>query len=150
MYQAAEKTITDASRLVFASAGQWITSESDRKASSDFIPLSVRSDVIGPSCLCAVKVLKFFVGILKKFCAEGKGTTTGPVPNKRSQSVSSQGVNGSSSGMGGSASRLTNSLGFGAEAVSPESRELLFALKAVHAIFLAEGDLHSSRALISK
>lgn len=149
VYQAAEKTIIEASRLVFASAGKWITLEFERNSSID-LTLSERQDLIGPSSACAVKVLKFFVGILQKFCTEGKGTTTGPAANKRSQTTSAQGANGSSSGMGNSAPRLSISLGFGTEPLSPEIRELLFALKAVHAIFLAEGDLHSSRALISK
>ena len=135
---------------MFASAGQWITLDSDRNSSIQSAPLSVRQDLIGPSSACAVKVLKFFVGILQKFCTEGKGTAIGPAANKRSPAASSQGVNGSSSSMGGSTPRLSSSLGFGTEAVNPEIRELLFALKAVHAIFLAQGDLHSSRALISK
>ena len=39
---------------------------------------------------------------------------------------------------------------FGGDTVNGETRELLFAIKAINAIFLAEGELNGSRALISK
>lgn len=144
VYQAAEKTIIEASRLVFSSAGQRSAQISDRIVTDDGV------DSIGPSCVCAVKVLKFFVGILHKFSSEGKGSTAGGASAKRSSVSLTQSPNGGGGGLNGSAPRHSGNLGFWGEYVNPETRELLFAIKAVHAIFLAGGDLHASRALISK
>lgn len=151
VYQAAEKTIIEASRLVFASAGQRSSQTSNGTESENGIVSSDRgSESRGPSCACAVKVLKFFVGILHKFSSEGKASTAAGTSAKRSSVSLSQSPNGGGGGLNGSAPRHSGNLGFGGEYVNPETRELLFAIKAVHAIFLAEGDLHASRALISK
>jgi hypothetical protein len=147
VYQAAEKTIIEASRLVFSSAGQRSTQMPDGVAVDNGIaPL----DPKGPSCFCAVKVLKFFVGILHKFSSEGKGSTAGGASVKRSSVSLTQSPNGGGGGLNGSVPRHSGNLGFWGEYVNSETRELLFAIKAVHAIFLAGGDLHASRALISK
>ena len=146
VYQAAEKTIIEASRLVFSSAGQKSAQISDSTVDDNIASV----DSNGPSCVCAVKVLKFFVGILHKFSSEGKGSTAGGASAKRSSVSLTQSPNGGGGGLNGSAPRHSGNLGFWGEYVNPETRELLFAIKAVHAIFLAGGDLHASRALISK
>lgn len=146
VYQAAEKTIIDASRFIFSSAGRRFSYDCIDAISDDSVAL-IPNQVQGPSCVCAVKVLKFFVGILQKFCSQSKG---GPLstPSKRAAS-SSQGINGNGNGTPGSYRRVSD-LGMSGESVNAETREVLFCIKAVHSIFRADGDLHGSRTLISK
>jgi hypothetical protein len=146
VYQAAEKTIIDASRFVFASAGKSIVCNTDRidqVTDSESLP-SRYIPGPPPSCVCAVKVLGFFVGILQRHCAEGIVTGIATSANSgKSPKVSSTQTSG-----GTTIARHSKALGD--QAMSPETRELLFTLKAIKAIFLAEGDLDASRALISK
>jgi hypothetical protein len=143
VYLAAEKTIKDASRFVFASAGAAITTELDLNKPSeaaDFTHLARYSS--GPSPVCAVKVMEFFIGILHKHCVEGETkTATGSNVGKRSAS---------STNLSGSGTIARHTMALGDQAISPSTKELLFALTAINAIFLAEGGLNASRALISK
>eukprot|EP00596_Hydrurales_sp_CCMP1899_P004941 CAMPEP_0119047238 /NCGR_PEP_ID=MMETSP1177-20130426/51980_1 /TAXON_ID=2985 /ORGANISM="Ochromonas sp, Strain CCMP1899" /LENGTH=1905 /DNA_ID=CAMNT_0007021581 /DNA_START=110 /DNA_END=5824 /DNA_ORIENTATION=- len=145
VYQAAEKIIIDASRFVFASAGKpivWKSVEIDQGIGSESSPSGY---ITGPppSCVCAVKVLGFFVGILQRHCAEGKaaGMATSSNGTKSPKSSNTQNSGGTTI--------ARHSMALGDQAISPATRELLFTLKAINAIFLAEGDLDASRALIS-
>ena len=160
VYQAAEKTIIDASCFVFANAGRLVAleksspggldyTEVNRDCFSDTVVVNHRGRGLGgPSSSCAVKVLKFFIDILQRSCDEGKSSATGSTTVKRSPS-SSTGVGGANgNGMTNGAQNPRHS--FGGDTVNGETRELLFAIKAINAIFLAEGELNGSRALISK
>jgi hypothetical protein len=146
VYQAAEKMIIDASRFVFASAGKpiiWKSVGIDQVIESESSPSRY---IAGPppSCVCAVKVLRFFVGILQKHCAEGKAAGMATSSNGAKSPKSSVTQNS------GGTTIARHSMALGDQAISPATRELLFTLKTINAIFLAEGDLDASRALISK
>jgi hypothetical protein len=147
VYQAAEKTIIDASRFIFSSAGRRATYDYIDAMSDSSIALAPKAS-LGPSCVCAVKVLNFFVGILQKFCSQSKGGPAGTPSSKRA-ATSSQGSNGSNNGTPVNYRRVSD-LGMSGESVNAETREVLFCIKAIHSIFLAEGNLHGSRTLISK
>lgn len=146
VYQAAEKIIIDASRFVFASAGNPIVSKiggTDEVIESESSPSKYFTEP-PPSCVCAVKVLGFFVGILQRHCTEGKVTAIATSVNGTKSPKSSI------TQSGGVTTIARHSMALGDQTMSPATRELLFTLKAINAIFLAEGDLDASRALISK
>jgi hypothetical protein len=147
VYQAAEKTIIDASRFIFNSASKRIAYETDPTLSNGGKEIRI----LGPSSICAVKVLNFFIEILQRCCDEGKSVASGSTSSKRNSSSPAASTNGNGNGAVNGTNGTRHSInGFGGETVNPETRELLFAIKAINAIFLAEGDLDSSRALISK
>ena len=148
VYQAAEKTIIDASRLIFSSAGRSVTYDSTEALNDNSIAL-IPYQAQGPSCVCAVRVLKFFVGILQKFCSQSKGGPSNNNTSSKRTATSTQGSNGSNNGTPVNYRRVSD-LGMSGESVNAETREVLFTIKAVHSILRAEGDLHGSRTLISK
>ena len=149
VYQAAEKTIIDASCFVFANAGRIETMELSSEASgiSGSNGTQVSNHGPGPSSICAVKVLKFFIDILQKSCDEGKAVNGGQakraVPSATANAINIA-TGGNSGGNIGSQNTRHNDI------IDTETRNLLFAIKAINAIFLADGNLDGSRALISK
>lgn len=149
VYQAAEKTIIDASCFVFANAGkrEAIDSNSEVLGISESNDTDPSNHGEGPSSTCAVKVLKFFIDILQKSCDEGKAVNGGQA-KRALPSATANAINiatgGNSGGNIGSQNTRHNDI------IDTETRNLLFAIKAINAIFLADGNLDGSRALISK
>lgn len=156
VYQAAERTIIEASCFVFANAWRGNASEvvEISELNQTNIPIKVRTNNGGgPSAVCAVKVLKFFIDILQRSCGDEKAVNGGPT--KRTASSSAAGatsiaVGSNSSGSPNGTQSIRHNVGYGGNMIDAEARDLLFTIRAINAIFLAEGDLDGSRSLISK
>ena len=121
IYQAAEKTMLDASRFVFTFAAL--------RLGEHRVPAAAVRNT-GPGASCAVDVMSFFLGILQRHAVDAGKITTSSI--KRHQASS------------GSLSAL-NDVSLGSD-----MQELLLALKAIGVAFLGDGDLDACRALIMR
>ena len=120
VYQAAEKTLLDASRFVFTCA-----------AAQSSCPKTSLGH--GPGAVCAVEVMSFFLSILQKHsidAGKGKGATTSSLKRHQVSSVALSALNDAG--------------------LSPEMQELLLALKAISVAFLGDGDFDACRKLIMR
>jgi hypothetical protein len=128
VYQAAEKTMLDASRFIFSFAVAQCVPANDTETCVNNRELLGK----GPGLSCAVELMNFFIGILNKAVTEpGKGKHA-TASTKRHHASSA------------SLTTLSDA------SLAPEMQELLLALKGISVTLLGDGNLDACRALIMR